>query len=74
MKFGFGLLSGQPFLGRVRFGLVRVKFGFGSLTSTMFGSVRGSVRVEFGSGLFRVIYNSPIRIRYGSSVIWVKWD
>ena len=34
----------------------------------------GLVQVEFGSGLFRVIYSSPIQIGYGSSGIWVEWN
>ena len=54
VKFGFRSVSGQPCSGRVR-----VKFGFGSLTGTMFRSVR----VEFRSGLFRVVYSSSVWIR-----------
>ena len=50
-------------------------FGSGSGENQVwvnFGSVMlGSVRVEFGSSMFRVVYGSPIRIEYGSSLIWV---
>ena len=59
--FGFGFLSGE----------VRVWVNFGS---TMFRSGLGSARVEFGSSMFRVVYGSPVRIWYGSSLIWVGWD
>ena len=45
----------------------RVKFGL-----TMFGSGLGSVRLEFGSGIFRVIYGSPVRI--GSNLDLVGFD
>ena len=31
----------------------------------MFGSGSGSVRVEFGSGMFRVVYGNLVRIGYG---------
>ena len=56
-------------------GSVRVKFGFRvKFGLTMFRSGLGSIRLEFGSGMFRVIYGNPIRIGYGSSVIWVGWD
>ena len=49
----------------VRFGLSEVRV---RVTYRYHASVRmGSVRVEFGLGLFRVLYNSP-----GSDRVWVK--
>jgi len=37
VKLDFGSFSGQPCLGRIRFGLVRVKFELEPLMVTMFG-------------------------------------
>ena len=80
----FGSVSGELCSGRVH-----VKFAFGSLSGQRFGSnevqvsvtygyhVRvstGLVRVEFGSGLLRVVYSRLARIRYGSNAIWAEWD
>ena len=48
-------------------GLVRVWVTFESI---MFGRVR----VLFGSGLFWVVYSSPVQIGYRSYIIWVGWD
>jgi len=75
VKFGFGSFSGRPCSGRVWLGLV--KFGFSKVrvrvTYTYHVCIStGSVQVEFGSGLFRVVYCSPVRIRYGSNVILVN--
>ena len=56
----------------VRFGLVRVRFGFGSVLvrvrlgsgSVRFGSGSGSVRVRFGSG------SGSVRFGFGSVRFW----
>ena len=56
---------------------VDVRFGLGEfrvlVTYRYHASVRtGSVRVEFGLGLSRVVYNSPGSDRYRSSAIWAR--
>jgi len=66
----FRSISGQSCSGRVR-----VKLRFESLLGqSCSGRVRVRVRVEFGSGMFPVVCGSPVRIGYGSSLIWVGWD
>ena len=66
-------------LGHFRVNHVRVGFNLGGVWVQVTKGYRGrvstgSARVEFGSDLFRVVYNSPVRIGYGSSVIWAGWD
>ena len=58
VKFEFGSLSGQPCSGCVRFGScevrVRATYGYHVWVGT------SSVQVEFGLGLFRIIYSGPV--------------
>jgi len=79
--YGSGRSSGRVTLGSIMVGLgsgsgsVQVKFGFRvKFRLTMFGSGLGSVRLKFASGIFRVIYGSPVRMGYGSGLIWIGWD
>ena len=57
----FGLILNQICSDRVRLGIQfssdRVWINFGS---TMFGLDSGSAQLEFGSGMFLVLYGSPI--------------
>jgi len=41
--------------------------------SVMFGSGLCLVRIEFGSGMFRVVYGSLVMIGYRTGLIWVGW-
>jgi len=63
VKFKFRSFSCTPYSSRTQFGLggVRVPVTYKYHVQLDLGSVR----VEFGLGLFRVAYGSPVRIRYG---------
>ena len=65
--YGSGRSSDRVALGSIMVGSgsvsIRVKFGFRvKFGLTMFGLGLGLVRLEFGSGIFRVTYGSPVRI------------
>ena len=57
VKFGFGSRSCQPCSGRVQFGSGEVRV---RVTYRFHARVRmSSVRVDFESGLLKVVYSSP---------------